>query len=386
MRWSEKQFKKAKELVNAGLTSREVANKLNKQFNTAYTIANVRRQLNRKGIYFRKIGFNEDGVQSNTTIIKTATGTEMTPEYVLKAHGYDPHTWEIESNISNFWKQTEGTTSYQSKITVKPKTAGLELSDMQELFNQNVNPIILKRGNFGKNNLVIPLPDLHFGWTTYDDLKDKLQQLQSIIVNGYDNIVIEQLGDLFHSDQIHSSQTVKGTLLDHVDMRQAFKDAVRFFNGLIPLCIQNAQHVYIKSVFGNHSGDLEYAFLFALQAKFPQVDIDFNDANAASDWRMAYQLGHVGIMLAHGDVANNKLVGLFPNEYKKIWCDSATTELHSGHFHTERFKDTQGVMWRQLGTPKPNDPYEIKNGFTDGKHLMYAFVYDDKRLRITYEL
>jgi hypothetical protein len=35
---------------------------------------------------------------------------------------------------------------------------------------------------------------------------------------------------------------------------------------------------------------------------------------------------------------------------------------------------------------KPNDPYEIKNGFTTGKHLLYAFVYDDTRLRCTYEL
>jgi len=40
----------------------------------------------------------------------------------------------------------------------------------------------------------------------------------------------------------------------------------------------------------------------------------------------------------------------------------------------------------KLGTPKPNDPYEIKNGFTTGKHLLYAFVYDDERLRCTYEL
>ena len=28
----------------------------------------------------------------------------------------------------------------------------------------------------------------------------------------------------------------------------------------------------------------------------------------------------------------------------------------------------------RLGTAKPNDPYEIKNGFTTGKHLLYAFV------------
>ncbi|MBO1482655.1 hypothetical protein DVV20_11520 [Lacticaseibacillus casei] len=97
-------------------------------------------------------------------------------------------------------------------------------------------------------------------------------------------------------------------------------------------------------------------------------------------------LGHVGIMLAHGDVARDKLTGLFPFEYKKIFNMAKTYELHSGHYHSERFKDDRGIMWRQLGTAKPNDPYEIKNGFTTGKHLLYAFVYDDERLRCTYEL
>ncbi|WP_260213715.1 hypothetical protein, partial [Lacticaseibacillus paracasei] len=82
----------------------------------------------------------------------------------------------------------------------------------------------------------------------------------------------------------------------------------------------------------------------------------------------------------------NKLTGLFPFEYKKIFNMAKTYELHSGHYHSERFKDDRGIMWRQLGTAKPNDPYEIKNGFTTGKHLLYAFVYDDTRLRCTYEL
>ena len=43
--------------------------------------------------------------------------------------------------------------------------------------------------------------------------------------------------------------------------------------------------------------------------------------------------------------------------------------------------------WRDLTMfPQQFDYYEVKNGFTNGKHLLYAFVYDDERLREMYEL
>lgn len=385
MKWTDDKVKQLIELRDQELTSTEIAEKLTAEYQTHITGAAVRRALNRRGLFIKKVGFNEDGVQSNTTIVKTVNGEKMTPKFMLDAHGYDHRYWEIMSSTDNVWKQTQDTTSYQSKITVRPKV-GLSSEDFSEIANE-IEPTTIDRKEVdSERNLVVPLPDMHFGWTTYDDVADKVQQIRRTIKNGYDNIVVAQLGDLFHSDQVHSSQTVSGTLLDHVNMRQAFKDAMQLFADILPLALTHANHVMIKSVFGNHSGDLEYSFLYALQAKYPQVEIDFNDDNPATDWRTAFRLGHVGFMLAHGDVARNKLVGLFPTEYKEIWYLSKTAELMTGHYHSERFKDDQGIMWRQLGTPKPHDPYEIKNGFTSSKKVMYLFEYDDERLRCTYEL
>ena len=385
MRWRPKQVKDAIEYAKAGLTSFEIADRLSKDYGVKITSSSVRNELNRRHVSLHHRRWNADGVQTSTTILKVVKGQYMTPDDVIKAHGYDPKQWKLVSNISNFWKSTEQVTNFQSKITVKPRV-GLSRKEISGIAKDIKPHVYSLSKDLHANNLVIPLPDLHFGWTAYEDVVDKVEQLQSIIKHGYGEIVIEQLGDMFHSDQVHSSQTVAGTLLDHANMRQAFKDALQLFSDIIPLCIKNSKQVYLKSVFGNHSGDLEYAFLYTLRATYPQLKVDLNDDNPSSDWRTAYQIGHVGIMMTHGDVARNKLLGLFPTEYRQIWGNVKTAELHSGHYHSERFKDSQGIMWRQLGTAKPNDPYEIKNGFTNGKHLLYAFVYDDERLREMYEL
>lgn len=317
------------------------------------------------------------------------TKQQFTPDEMLEMAGLSAADFNLKQVKGAKWSvvSTEfgRKWNFYASVLATPKTGNLVA--MIEAINAQVVPTYFEPEYARPDrNLVIPLPDLHFGWTTYEDIQDKVAQLQGIIESGYDTIVFEQLGDLFHSDQMHTTQTVRGTQLDQVDMRQAFNDASHFFNDLIPVALQNANHVRYYSVFGNHSGDLEYAFGLGLKARYPQVKVDLNDDNPASDWRTAYQLGHVGIMLAHGDMARNRLTGLFPTEYKKIWGNSITAELHSGHFHTERFKDDNGIMWRQLGTPKPNDPYEIRNGYTSAKHLMYAFEYDDTRLRVSYEL
>ena len=404
MQWTDEQIGDIRKLASEGFTRRETADKLGISYDA------LQGKARRLGIEFqkplkneydsdgtnretpsadRKVALNADGSQTVTALMRLKHEPNKDPRTLMELCGYDPDKFEMVLGDYKVYEQhstEDGTVpQYSIHIRVKPKQ-GLSINEMAEAFNDKIIPVNYGMKKSGDRNLVIPLPDLHFGWTTFADLKDMVSQLREIIMDGYNEIVIEQLGDLFHSDQIHATQTVRGTQLDHANMRQAFHDAVKLFDQIIPLAIEYSNHVSIKSVFGNHSGDLEYAFLYALIDRYPQVHVDLNDSNLATDWRCAYLLGHVGIMLAHGDVAKNKLTGLFPFEYKKIFNMAKTYELHSGHYHSERFKDDRGIMWRQLGTAKPNDPYEIKNGFTTGKHLLYAFVYDDTRLRCTYEL
>lgn len=302
------------------------------------------------------------------------------PEFVLRAHGFNPNDWDIVSARNNFWQQNSQENGlidlYQSKITVKPKSDDeLTPLDIADLFKADIKPYTVNQVARDAHNLVLPLPDMHFGITTMFDVKGHLDKLLELINKGYKTIVIEQLGDLFHSSQMWSSQTMRGTMLDEVDMVQAIEDAKQFFDILVPACLDNSTSVHIKQMAGNHSGNMEYVFMEYLKAKYPQVVIKNN-----IKYRDAYLLDNVGIMIAHGDLAPKNLPMLFANEFGRVWSLSHSREIHKGHFHNEKTVDEGGVISRQLGTVKPNDKYEISNGWTLSKKELYALEYDRDKL------
>ncbi|WP_270754131.1 helix-turn-helix domain-containing protein, partial [Leuconostoc lactis] len=250
-----------------------------------------------------EIVLNKDGSQSSSTTLQMTSEQAKDPDFVLRAHGFDPSEWDIISARNNFWQQNSQENGlidlYQSKITVKPKSDDeLTPQDIANLFKADIKPYTIKQVARDTNNLVVPLPDLHFGITTMLDVKGHLDRLLELINKGYKTIVIEQLGDLFHSSQMWSSQTLKGTLLDEVNMVQAVEDAKQFFDVLVTASLKNSTTLHIKQMAGNHSGNMEYMFMEYLKAKYPQVVIKNN-----IKFRDAYLLDNVGIMLAHGDLA-----------------------------------------------------------------------------------
>lgn len=107
---------------------------------------------------------------------------------------------------------------------VKPKHKAFDVS----AFTKSIEPVKLTAIKTGERNLFIGLADWHFGITKLEDLQDKLARMIEVISKGYKQIVIGQLGDLFHSSQIKKSVTMAGTQLDDVDMEQAIKDARSF--------------------------------------------------------------------------------------------------------------------------------------------------------------
>lgn len=327
-----------------------------------------------------EIVLNKDGSQSSSTTLQMTSEQAKDPDFVLRAHGFDPTEWDIISARNNFWQQNSQENGlidlYQSKITVKPESDDeLTPQDIANLFKADIKPYTIKQVARDTHNLVVPLPDLHFGITTMLDVKGHLDRLLELINKGYKTIVIEQLGDLFHSSQMWSSQTLKGTLLDEVNMVQAVEDAKQFFDVLVTAALKNSTTLHIKQMAGNHSGNMEYMFMEYLKAKYPQVVIKNN-----IQFRDAYLLDNVGIMLAHGDLAPKNLPMLFANEFGGAWSLSHSREIHKGHFHKEKTVDEGGVISRQLGTVKPNDNYEIMNGWTLSKKELYALEYDSDKL------
>lgn len=361
-----------------GLTNKETAEKLNKQFNVELSGTAVKR----KCTHMRYNSFippevvqtiNSDGSQTSSAIIKMSESQAKDPEYVLVAHGYDPDKWTLVSAKSNFWQQKSNVTLYQSKITVKPATDTITPKKVAELL-KNVEPqYYVAAQSHGDSNLVIPLADLHFGITTRDDLRPLLDRLHSIMsAKCYKKIVILQLGDLLHSDQFANAQTVKGTQLPTVDMVQAVKDAQWFYKQIIYWANDNTS---VYHVGGNHDFDLSYMFMQYLKARYPTVEVHAN-----INYRTAFLLDKVGILIAHGDLAKRKLPMLFATEYPEIWSAAESRVIFTGHFHKEVVNDESGVVTYQLGTPKKPDDYEQKNGYTMAGHKLQIFEFSASQL------
>lgn len=389
-KWTDEYKTLVKKLYEEGMTTQEVISYFFEQLGLNVSRRSVQRyrgvQTQSKHNKIKdvqrgtEIVLNKDGSQSSSTTLQMTSEQAKDPDFVLRAHGFDPSEWDIISARNNFWQQNSQENGlidlYQSKITVKPKSDDeLTPQDIANLFKADIKPYTIKQVARDTHNLVVPLPDLHFGITTMLDVKGHLDRLLELINKGYKTIVIEQLGDLFHSSQMWSSQTLKGTLLDEVNMVQAVEDAKQFFDALVTAALQNSTTLHIKQMSGNHSGNMEYMFMEYLKAKYPQVVIKNN-----IQFRDAYLLDNVGIMLAHGDLAPKNLPMLFANDFGGAWSLAHSREIHKGHFHKEKTVDEGGVISRQLGTVKPNDNYEIMNGWTLSKKELYALEYDSDKL------
>lgn len=334
-----------------------------------------------------QLSINADGSQTSTTQLQMTMEQMKDPDFVLKAHGFAPDEWTIISANSNTWDANAGDgkamTLYQSKITVKPKLkTGLQVDDIIKSFNNVIKSIEVTNIKKGNDNIVIPLFDMHFGITKLEMLEDHLHKIANILKKGYKRVEIIIGGDVLHSDFITKSQTSSNTQLDPVKTIRALNEAESFFSTLIELSLKMSEIVEVKAVSGNHDTDSQFYFVWGMSKKFPQVNFE----NVLNTDRLAFQFGKIGILVAHGNLALKRLPMLFANEFPDIWSTSTYRMVASGHYHTEKLADIDGVVMHQFGTAKPNDPYEHANGYTVARKHLQMLEFDNEKLLATYEI
>jgi len=386
--WTEQEIDRLKTLVSEGKTNKEIASILSSEYGREFSKISVKSKRQRlkeakpPRVNSSQTEIKSDGTQTNQIKIRMTEEQSKDPDYVLQAHGYSPDSWELIQATNNIWEQNNREDGliqlYQSKIVVRPRVAEFNAS----AFTDSIEPVKLTAVKTGDRNLFIGLADWHFGITKLEDIQDKLAMIVDVVSKGYKQIVIGQLGDLFHSSQIKKSVTMAGTQLDDVDMVTAIKDARAFFDMLITECVRHSKQVTVEHAGGNHSENLEYMFLLYLEAKYPDIKVNYHNK-----YRQAFMLDSVAIMITHEQYGKRKdLPMLFATEFSDMWSKATTREIITGHFHTQQTNDYQGVIHRQLGTIKPNDSYEIENGWTMGKKVLQLFEYDSERLRVTYDI
>lgn len=189
IKWTDEHKNRVTELGKQGLSSSKIAQRLFDEFGVNLSRRTVSRYLSTGHTSSRydklknntnkvkdvkrgtEIVINKDGSTTSSTPIQMTSEQAKDSDFVLRAHGFNPDDWDIVSARNNFWQQNSQENGlidlYQSKITVKPKVdKELTPQDIAKLFKKDIIPYKVKQTSHNAHNLVVPLPDMHFGITT----------------------------------------------------------------------------------------------------------------------------------------------------------------------------------------------------------------------------
>jgi len=338
---------------------------------------------------FGSVTRNQDGSVVANKLISLNQAQNLSDTDILEIFGYNSDDFKLDSFRYSAWgrdKQT-GQPLVSAKITISPINDTVTTNDFINVINNQVEPVVptdFQRQTSTQStdqSLVIPLFDMHFGITDLEVAYTYLCHLEDLISDKqYRDVVLVFGGDTFHSDFMTKTQTAKNTQLDHVDNKQALKDATDFFDDLIRIVNNHSDHIDVLAIGGNHDYDKQYLWMYAMSIKWQK----FADFHLTTETRQYFQVGHVMLAVLHGDQALNKIANLMSTENPSMWADCTSRIALSGHFHKNVIKQVgnndDGVMLYQCSTIKPSDQYEQDRGFTMSSHKLEVFTLNDHRV------
>lgn len=316
--------------------------------------------------YKETVEINSDGSHKSDKLLKMTAEDSKDPEFLLKAHGYDPKKWELSSARNNIWnsysKQDGVMTLYSSKIIAKPIKQGFDFNKLEEIVTKKPKYKITtnKKPNIYGDYLLLPLYDMHFGINTYDDYIHVNETILGMLDRKYKEVLVVCGQDLFHNDSIFNGRTAKGTEIEKVDMVQAWEDASKFFLSIIHKAMDTGAKVKVVYSKGNHSESIEWTFVQYLKAIFPNCEFDDTLKE-----RKVHMFGTNFLGFNHGDKKNEKrLPENFATEFPEQWSKSTTRTVFTGHLHSEQVNDIGGILVRRMPTGNKIDNWHDDKGYT----------------------
>lgn len=353
--------------------------------------------------------YHADGSIVSEKFITCKNGQNMTPEFLLAAHGLDVSRWEVVSYKNNFWNsQLKGgylQISYQSKLTARPKSQSLDLAEIDKHFDlldrHYAPPVILPERKSGPLIAEVNIADLHLGrlsWygdtgENYDHkiARDIYLQCISDICHDLKGRDIEYISfplgnDLLNSDTPDKTTTA-GTPQD-TDIRwqkmtnvaiDMVIDGFEMLKTVAPI-----QAFYVAS---NHDEVSTYGIVNTVKAWYrndPSVTVD-RDAISRK-----YRLyGNTLVGYSHGNNEKSsegnknrigKLAANIPVEAPQMWAQSKYREFHAAHFHSEHaIEEVNGVIVRRISSPTAPDTWTFRSGYVGAVRKAQTFIYDKER-------
>lgn len=228
--------------------------------------------------------------------------------------------------------------------------------------------------------LEIPLFDMHWGISFFDDYKTVLDDILEIIHSRHwDRIVIPVGQDFFHNDSIVNPVTTKGTVIDKVDMIRAVKEGRKFITAIIDTSLLSANEVKVFYSPGNHDRSISWMFMQVLLERYGSEIVD-----DSMEYRKVFTYGKNSIMVTHGDskrATARNLAHIFPISYPEEFGQATIREVHAGHLHSEGEADIFGVMVRRLSTGATLDDWSDRQDYVGTHRRFMIFEWDLNSLR-----
>ena len=265
---------------------------------------------------------------------------------------------------------------------IKQKPEDFSLDDLVQTLKENVEhyEYISKQNSSANRMLEIPLFDMHWGISFFEDYKTVLENVLDIIRSRHwDQIVIPFGQDFLHNDSIVNGVTTKGTIIDKVDMMRAVKESRAFITTIIDEALANANEVRVLYSPGNHDRSITWMLMQVLLERYGPKIVD-----DAMEYRKAFTYGDNAIMVTHGNskrATPKNLAHIFAISYPEEFAKATTREVHSGHLHTEGEGDIFGVMVRRLSTGVSVDDWSNREDYVGSHQRFMIFEWDKERLR-----
>ena len=296
--------------------------------------------------------------------------------------------------ITNYWSKMLPSGKFTSSVFSKKKEAKDYSPEDFAKFLQNYKPnnISITKENYSIEkdyvNVEISLSDFHLAKRTVDgDNSPEARALryfnvaQSLINKvraNYDvnTVVLPISNDFFHTDN-YQNQTTQGTPQDTImDYSSEYELGFAILVDTINMLRQNANHVVVVLVQGNHDRTKSFYLAHALDVYFKEdIDVDFIREHSVIK---GITLGNTFIGWHHGNCKIEDLPLLFAThpQYSQAFGNAKYREIHTGDKHHYMAKELKGVRIQQMPSLSGTDRWHLDNNYVHSVRAALALVYD----------
>lgn len=339
-----------------------------------------------------------ENVHDGTAEVEFDVQTEIrTLDQLVERLDVDLTKWNIVRYVQNFWGNMDNP-NWQVKVWLSRTTEEQAyqdafisfLKDYKPCATQTVAPDIK---GLPAACLVLNKQDAHLNKydiggqndinVRFDNIKSKLETIasQACVANDIEKITYILGSDEFNSE--HTGNTTKGTPQQNIETYQIGFDKICDHElSVIDCLLSHSQSVDIVYVPGNHDEIAGWHLVKWLKTYYRNEKRLSFDTNTA--YRKYISYGNTAMMFNHGDaIKPNKLVSMFPIEYKDEWSSHEYFYIFTGDKHHELSHDFNGIKFYQLPAfTSAKSLWDDKNGYTCSRPEATGFLVD-KKLGIT---